>query len=274
MAHIKKILLLSLVLLFCCSNYHSIAQTSSSEGSTETTEILQQNDETIIKEKKKEKKKDKTKDELKDSVQINEAFFISFAINLATIIIIIMLIYFPNYKKQEMFFTYFLFNIAIFLLTFLLNKIKISMGAAFGLFAVFSMLRYRTEGISMKDMTYLFIVIAVGLMSAVQLDYIDLGIINATIILATFIFDGNILIKREYSKLISYENIEMIKEENHPALIEDLKNRTGLNIHRISIVKIDFLRDLTLMDVYYYKANNKNSKNKKVLVDFDDKPVY
>ncbi|NVO03804.1 MAG: DUF4956 domain-containing protein [Bacteroidetes bacterium] len=257
--------------MFCNSNFTAIAQTTISDGNTETTEIVQQNDESVAKEKKK--KKDKSKDEAKDSVQINEAFFISFAINLATILIIIMLIYYPNYKKQEMFFTYFLFNIAIFLLTFLLNKIKISMGAAFGLFAVFSMLRYRTEGISMKDMTYLFIVIAVGLMSAVQLDYIDLGIINATIIIATFVFDGNILIKREYSKLIQYENIEMVKEENHPKLIEDLKERTGLNIHRISIVKIDFLRDMTVMDVYYYKTKTKQSRKNEVLVDFDEKPV-
>ena len=258
MAQFKPFFLILFFLFLSNLNGVAVAQVTPSEGGTETTELIQQNDESGAKEKKK--KKDKSKEEVKDTVQINEAFFISFAINLATILIIIMLIYYPNYKKQEMFFTYFLFNIAIFLLTFLLNKIKISMGAAFGLFAVFSMLRYRTEGISMKDMTYLFIVIAVGLMSAVQLDYIDLGIINATIILATFIFDGNILIKREYSKLIHYENIEMVKEENHPQLIEDLKLRTGLNIHRISINRIDFLKDEARIDAYYYSKNAKRVK--------------
>jgi uncharacterized membrane protein len=262
MAQFKNFLLITIFLLFCNSSFVAVAQGTTPDGSTETTEIIQQTDENIAKDKKK--KKDKIKEEPKDVVQINEAFFISFAINLATIMIIIMLIYYPNYKKQEMFFTYFLFNISIFMLTFLLNKIKISMGAAFGLFAVFSMLRYRTEGISMKDMTYLFIVIAVGLMSAIQLDYIDLGIINATIIISTFIFDGNFIIKREYSKLIYYDDIEMIKDGNQDKLLEDLKIRTGLNIHRISIVRIDFLRDIARIEAYYYLRKGKSEKTTNV----------
>lgn len=199
------------------------------------------------------KKKKKDKNAIKDVIQIDERFFIGLGINLVTLAILVLAIYYPNYRKADFIFTFFLFNMVIFLLTYVLNEVKISMGAAFGLFAVFSMLRYRTEGISMKDMTYLFIVIALGLISSIQLEYHELGIINGIIILATWLLDGNILMKREFSKNIQYENIEMIKPENHVALVDDLKRRTGLKIHRISITKIDFLKDTATVKVYYYE---------------------
>jgi len=125
-------------------------------------------------------------------------------------------------------------------------------GTAFGLFAVFSMLRYRTAGISIKDMTYLFIFIAVGLISAIQLDYYKLAVIQGVLLIATWLLDGNFIIKREFSKSIRYKNIELIIPEKHPELIEDLKNRTGLKIHRISIEKIDFRRNTATIEVYYY----------------------
>ncbi|MGZ4088051.1 MAG: DUF4956 domain-containing protein, partial [Bacteroidia bacterium] len=88
-------------------------------------------------------------------------------IDMISVFILVRFIYFPIYKNRELFFTFFIFNLIIFLISFLLNKVDLSMGAAFGLFAVFSMLRYRTENVSTKDMTYLFLVIAIGLVSAV-----------------------------------------------------------------------------------------------------------
>lgn len=127
------------------------------------------------------------------------------------------------------------------------------MGAAFGLFAIFSMLRYRTEDISTKDMTYLFVVIAVGLIGAIKLEIAQQAAIYAIIILSVYALDGNVLIKREYSKLITYENIELIQPEKREQLIADLKSRTGLNIHRIAITKIDFLQDAAIIRVYYYE---------------------
>jgi hypothetical protein len=127
------------------------------------------------------------------------------------------------------------------------------MGAAFGLFAVFSMLRYRTEGISIKDMTYLFIFIAMGLISAVQLEYYQLSVILGVLIVGTFIIDGKYIIKREYYKRVQYENIEFIKPENYDKLVEDLRTRLGLNIHRVTVHQIDFLRDTAIVKVYYYE---------------------
>jgi len=268
-----KTYLLIVVFLFSGLIYRTaMAQETPTQTPTSSETETVQVDDNSGKEKKKDKKKNKDAEaNVKDEIQIGETFYISLLIDLITVIIIVVFIYFPNYRKQEVFFTYFLFNIAIFLLTFLLNKIKISMGAAFGLFAVFSMLRYRTEGISMKDMTYLFIVISVGLMSAIQLEYYELGIINGVLIIFTFALDGNILMKREFSKLVQYENIEMIKPENHTKLIEDLRARMGLNIHRISINRVDFLRDMAWMDVYYYAPKNKKSSDSRVEYS-DNKP--
>ena len=185
--------------------------------------------------------------------QIGATFFISLLLNLLTMIIIVGVIHYRNDKNQENLFAYFLFNISIYLLTFLLNKIQISMGAAFGLFAVFSMLRYRTEGISIKDMTYLFMVIAIGLINGIQLPYYESAMINGIFVIATLFFDGNIVIRRESSKLIQYEKIDWIKPENHQLLMDDISQRTGLKVHRVSIESIDFLRDSAQIKIHYYK---------------------
>jgi hypothetical protein len=217
--------------------------------SQDTSEDQVQVDDEDLKDKKEKKKKNKEKGQ---EIRLNQKFISCFLINILTVLILIVFIYYPNYRQKDYFFTYFIFNIVIFMLTFVLNQVKISMGAAFGLFAVFSMLRYRTEGISMKDMTYLFIVIGIGLISAIQLEYYELAIINGVIIVSTFVLDGNFILKRELTKNIQYENIEMIKPENHGKLIEDLRNRTGLNIHRITVNRIDFLKDSAVIKIYYY----------------------
>jgi len=194
------------------------------------------------------------KDKKKDSklLEINEKFLISLGINLLNVALIILLIYYPNYRKLDYIFTFIIFNLIIFLLTFVLKYVKLSVGAAFGLFAVFSMLRYRTLGLSIRDLTYLFIFIAMGVISAIQLEYYQLAVIHGVILGGTFLLDGQVILKNEQMKTIRYENIEMIKPENHPALIEDLKNRTGLNIHRIVIGRIDFLNDSARVTIYYY----------------------
>lgn len=171
-------------------------------------------------------------------------------IDIITMVLIISLIYYPKNRQMEKIFTFIMFNIIIFMLTFVLNKLTMSMGAAFGLFAVFSMLRYRTEGLLIKDLTYLFIFIALGLISAIQLKYYELGLINGIILIFTYILDGK-LIFRENSKLINYENIELIKPDKAELLIEDLKKRTGLQIHHIIIEDINFLNDTANIKIFY-----------------------
>ena len=180
-------------------------------------------------------------------------FFIRLGIDLLSVFILIRLIYYPSYRTREMFFTFFIFNLIIFLVMFMISKVEISVGAGFGLFAVFGIMRYRTEDVSTKDMTYLFLSIAIGMISAVSKGgWDELSLINSIILLLTFLLETNVLMKKELGKAIQYENIEMIKPENHQKLLEDLRNRTGLDIHRFSITKVDFLRDMATIRIFYY----------------------
>jgi hypothetical protein len=235
----KHILTLILFLFLAMPVSTCIAQSYDNEFS--------QTDESGSKDKKTDKKK------AKDVIDIDENFFIGLGIDVGTVALILSLIYYRNYKKMDYIFTFFTFNIVIFVLTYVLNEVKISLGAAFGLFAVFSMLRYRTAGISMTDMTYLFIFIAIGLISAIRLEYYELAILNGVVITGTFLLDSNLIFRRELSKSIRYEDINLIIPEKRDELIADLKKRTGLNIHRVSIQRIDLLRDTANIRIYYYE---------------------
>jgi hypothetical protein len=237
MLPIKKLMFLLLVIFLAMPVKVCIPQSADSE--------MSQTDESDSGALKKDKKK--------KVLEIDEEFFINLGLDVLAVFLIIVLVYYPNYRKLDYIFTFVIFNLVIFLLTFVLKYVKLSMGAAFGLFAVFSMLRYRTEGISIKDMTYLFIFIAMGLISAVQLEYYELSIILGVVLVGTFILDGKYVIKREFYKRVQYENIELIKPENYDKLLEDLKNRLGLNIHRVTVSKIDFLKDTAIVKVYYYE---------------------
>lgn len=194
--------------------------------------------------------------------KISSKIIFRLLIDLFSVFVLIRLIYYPVYKHRDLFFTFVIFNLIIFLISFLLNKVDLSMGAAFGLFAVFSMLRYRTEDISIKDMTYLFLVIAIGLISAVtkvkgtedSIEYMFLLGINGVILIITYLLESKIFMKKEVVKLVLYENIELIKAGRETELLADLKLRTGFNVHRYSIQKIDFLKDAAQIKIYYYEV--------------------
>lgn len=193
--------------------------------------------------------------------RISGKFGIRLIIDLVFVILLLKFIYFKNYKSKDLVFTYFVFNIVIFSVSFLLNRVDLSLGAAFGLFAVFGMLRYKTEEISIKDMTYLFLNIAIGLICAVTkikgtddaYEYVFLIALNGIIFTIIYLLESNIVIKRESVKVVTYEKIENVKAENQALLLEDLKTRTGINIHRVVIQKIDFLRDSAQIKIYYYE---------------------
>jgi len=186
--------------------------------------------------------------------KLSEKFFIRLAVDMLFVFILVRFVYFPKYRSREYVFTFFIFNLIIFLITYLLNKVEMSMGAAFGLFAVFSMLRYRTEDISIKDMTYMFLVIAMGLIMAVTKgSWDELSLLGTIIILVTWLLESNVLMKKETSKIVMYENIENIKPQNRQLLIEDLEKKMGVKINQITIGKIDFLRDSAQIHVHYYE---------------------
>ena len=178
------------------------------------------------------------------------------AIDLVCVVVLIRGIYYRTYQRADLFLTFFAFNLIIFLITFALNQVNMTMGAAFGLFAIFSMLRYRTEGISANDMTYLFLVIALGmLMSISHGNWVALSALGAFVLLFTLFLESGVLAKREQAQRIQYDNIALLPASARQALIDDLCVRTGLQVHRVDVREIDFLRDSALLTIYYHPTS-------------------
>ena len=179
---------------------------------------------------------------------------IRFGFNLSVAFIIIKLIYQRDHNNNDFVFTYFMFNSLIFFFASILGSITINMGFAFGLFAVFAILRYRTDPIPIKEMTYLFIVITIGVINALSGDEVSFEALlftNTTLVGLTYFLEkywqNNLLA----SMNIDYEKIENVKPQNHEALLTDLKERTGLNIQDFQFSRMNFLRDTVRIKIYY-----------------------
>ena len=184
-----------------------------------------------------------------------EYFLFRILINTVAMIVLIRVVYYNIYEKRDYYFTFFLLNFIIFLLAYMLEKTKAfsSMGSAFGLLAAFSLLRFRTETITTKDMTYLFIIMTIGLINSIMKGtYLEIIVLNLLIILVVFIIDGNRIIKNEKTKLVEYNSLENMQPQNHHLLIADLKQKTGLDIKKILIEEIDFTKSRLMIRVWFY----------------------
>ena len=184
--------------------------------------------------------------------------FIRFSFNLFIAFVIIKLIYHRDYKGNDFVFTYFMFNTLIFFFAYILGNLDINMAFGFGLFAVFALLRYRTDPIPIKEMTYLFIVITIGVINALsgnQVVFIELLFANVTIVLLTFLLErhwvNNLPDNGLSSKTVVYNNMEMIKPENHQALIDELAQKTGLSIVSCKIGRLNFVENQVNVKLYY-----------------------
>jgi hypothetical protein len=201
--------------------------------------------------------------ELLGTKLLNEKDFfelvLRFVFDFIFLFIVVRLLYYPKHQRKDYLFTFIIFNILIFFLSFLLSSVKLQLGFAFGLFAVFSILRYRTEALPIKEMTYLFIVIGIAVINAVankKISWAELVFTNAAIVGAVYVLERMWLLRHETQRLVVYDNIELIKPENSAQLIADLKNRTGLPVTRTRLDKIDLLRDVAFLYVYYYDDQN------------------
>ena len=173
-------------------------------------------------------------------------------IDLIAVIILVRGIYFSRYRRTDLFLTFFAFNLAIFLVTFVLNRVEMSLGAAFGLFAVFSMLRYRTEGILTRDMTYLFLVVALGLLMGVTGTSVPVvAFVSVVLVGGVTLFESSWLGRRESVQEIWYDRIELVHVGRRAELTEDLRARTGLDVLRVDVRQVDLIRDAALLGVYY-----------------------
>ncbi|MBP9151155.1 MAG: DUF4956 domain-containing protein [Flavobacteriales bacterium] len=180
-------------------------------------------------------------------------------INCAVAFVIIRMIYYPVQQRKDYLFTYFIFNLLIFFLSYLLSSVKLQLGFAFGLFAIFGILRYRTEALAIKEMTYLFVVIAIAVINALankKISMAELMFTNVAIVGVTYVLERKWLLRHETNKTIVYEKIELIKPENYELLVQDLEERTGLKILRVQIGKVDFLRDVAELRIFFFDDEN------------------
>ena len=196
-----------------------------------------------------------------------------FSIDLVVLFVLIRLIYYPIHRKKDYLFTYFLFNILIFFLCVLLNSVKLSIGFAFGLFAIFGVLRYRTEQISIKDMTYLFAVITIAVINSLaskKVSVAELFFTDGMILVVTYALEHLWLTRHEAMRQLIYERIDLIKPENRTKLFEDLHERLGVNVSRVEIGKIDLLRDTAQLRVFYYEDEQGHSSFTEMPADDND----
>ena len=187
---------------------------------------------------------------------------IAFFLNLAVIMIVVRGLYYPKCKRGEFFFTYVLIAISTFMLIYVLGDVKLKAGIALGLFAIFSIIRYRTEQVAIREMTYLFIIIAISAINGLtvsELSYGEVVIINILFILSIWICESKLLISHYSYKVIKYDNINLITPEKREELIADLEKRTGLKIEKVEVGAIDFLKDAAIVKMYYRSKESNNS---------------
>ena len=175
---------------------------------------------------------------------------------------IVHLLYYPKSRRRDFYFTFMLIGVAIFFIVFFMifvledMKGKTGIGVGIGMFGIFSIMRYRTDAMPVREMTYLFIVLCLSVVNALAstMPVMELFLTNLLIVFCVWLCEK--LLKVVPCKLIQYDRIELIKPERKEELIEDLKNRTGLNITHVEVGGIDMLRDMAIVKVYYVNSNN------------------
>lgn len=180
---------------------------------------------------------------------------IRLCINVFFLTILIRFLYYSKTKRKDYLFTYYLIGTITFFLCFGLKKLDIDTGMGLGLFAIFGIIRYRTDAIEIKEMTYLFMVIGLSVVNALasnQLSIAEMSLINIFLVILTFILEFVWLMKHETRKTIIYERIDLITPEKASEMKQDIEVRTGLSINRFEIGKIDFLNDTAQVRIFYY----------------------
>lgn len=178
---------------------------------------------------------------------------ILFGINLLVCWVITHFFYYKKSHRRDYYFTYLLFSTAIFFILYQLQNMKVEVGIALGLFGIFSMIRYRTEQLPIREMTYLFVLIAISIVNGAGMasSYASFIATNVLFIVLVGLLETLGFSHREANKIITYEKIELIKPERRAELIADIESRTGLKVKKIQIGSVDFLKDTAFIKVTY-----------------------
>lgn len=196
-----------------------------------------------------------------------------FSLNTVVLILVLQFIYARYSRRKDFYFSYMAVGVIVFLLCFLLNSVKLELGFALGLFAIFGIIRYRTDAIPIKEMTYLFIIIGISVMNALankKVSYTELLFTNSVIFFGLWLLERRLMLKQEGSLKIVYENISNIHVDNYKLLLADLRQRTGIDVERFEIEKIDYLRDTAVIRIYFHASDNSYSRSVNSLNDTDN----
>lgn len=174
-------------------------------------------------------------------------------INIITVAVIVHAFYYPKAKRRDYYFTFTLIGISIFLLIYLMGGVKLKIGFALGLFAIFGIIKYRTEQVPIREMTYLFVIIAVSAINglATSVSFFELLLTNSIFLIALGVCENTTWMKHIPSKLVTYDNIKLVVPDKEDELKADLEKRLGLKIIRIEVGNVDFLKDSAILKIYY-----------------------
>jgi predicted DNA-binding transcriptional regulator len=176
---------------------------------------------------------------------------IRFAFNAIIVTCIIHLLYYPKSRRRDYYFTFSLISVSIFFLIYLLGGVKLKVGFALGLFAIFGIIRYRTESMPVREMTYLFVIIAISVINALAAHLLQALVANVLFVGWIWLCESTKWLKHVACKLVLYDRVELTAPDRRQELIDDLQKRTGLTILRLEVGHIDFLRDTAMLKVYY-----------------------
>ncbi len=176
-----------------------------------------------------------------------------FAFNLLISWLIVRICYYRKSQRKDYVLTYMLFSSAMFLLIFLMENVNLQIGLTLGLFAIFGVIRYRTETVPVREMTYLFVIIATSVINglALNISYVELIVANALIFLLIWAMESRVLLRHTSAKLVIYEKIQLITPERREEMIADLEQRLGHKVEKVEVGHVDFLRDVAFVKVYY-----------------------
>lgn len=178
---------------------------------------------------------------------------IRFGFNLVFVVGIIHFLYFRRSRRADYYFTFALISISIFLMIYLLGSVKIKIGFALGLFAIFGIIRYRTESMPVREMTYLFVIISMSVINAlaVSSDWLTLAAVNLLFVVCCVLGELTNKMRHNACKLVKYDRIDLIRPDKSAELTADLEQRLGVKIYKVEVGAVDFLRDMTMLKVYY-----------------------
>ena len=205
---------------------------------------------------------DKLAQNFLDPVSLAKLCFV-FGINFLVVWIIAHFFYYPKSHRRDFYFTFVVLSSSIFMMIYLMDGSNMQIGAALGLFAVFGIIRYRTESIPIREMTYLFFIVAISVVNGTtpHVSHFEHVIINLIFIAVVWFSESFMLANKWGCKFVVYDNIELITPDKRDELIADLEKRLGLKILRVEVGAVDFLRDMTMLRVYYEDPNQKRIKS-------------